>query len=400
MRINRKVVIDIETAAVIERQASDYDGSVALAFGGGGSSGGGSSAPPVYTKRIPEEQGAFDLFTGIIDQMLQDQGYDLNKFDKIANYDPELKAQIGQYQTQQSDLNQQLTDINAEIAKVSKLGTKDPAVKQQLAELNAAKTALSGQVKTVGDQIKAANDEYNKGLAALKGQISKGEQSRYDVSLLKRPLTPEQQKERDFESQLTDYYQGALTEGMAGGIPSQLKGYIDEIYADQDRQAKEQLMKMGVEMAGSRGLNLSDTPIAQPLLQQYANVQSQLGAARAGSYLGERSNELARAQAFREFQTNLNQMRNFSNPNALLTHVGNIALGTYQPRFRGGVGGQQQTGGSTASGVSSILGGLGSLAGGIGAMGGLLGGGAGAAAAISPLAAAGPIAGLGGLLGL
>jgi hypothetical protein len=46
----------------------------------------------------------------------------------------------------------------------------------------------------------------------------------------------------------------------------------------------------------------------------------------------------------------------------------NLGLGLYQPRFRGGVGGQQQVGGGTAAGVGSVLGGLGSLAGGVGGM--------------------------------
>ena len=349
MRINGRVVVDIETGKVVERDSCEYGGAVALAWGGGSSTTVNSGSQVVWDRR-PEEQGSFDLFGGIIDQMLQDQGYDLKKTPKTENFNTELKAGIDQKTAR-------IAELDNTISTWGQLNTTGVYPVEQLNQMKAEREALS-------KELKADTAEYQKGITQLQQQIQSGKLGKFDLSLERKPLTAEQQKERDLESKLQDYYSGVLGDGM-NDVPPALKGYIDEIYADQDRIAKEQLMKMGVEMAGSRGLNMSDTPIAQPLLQQYANVQSQLGAARAGSYLGERSSAIARAQAFREFQANLNQLRNFTVPNAMLSQVANLGLGLYQPRFRGGVGATTPAGGgagATLAGISGVLGGLGNLA--------------------------------------
>ena len=342
MRINSRVVVDIESGKIIERESGEHAGPVAFAWGGGSETTVNAGNSVVWAQR-PEEQGAFDLFGGIIEQMLQDQGYNLKKTSKLDNVNPQLQAQI-------ADSTSRLAAIDAQLAGLS---PSDPSA-----------IALQQEKAMLSEQLPELQRQYESEVSDLRSEIRRGKASKFDLSLEQRPLTEEQQKERDLESKLQDYYAGVLG-GDMNDVPPAVKGYIDQIYADQDRTAKANLMQMGVEMAGSRGMNLSDTPIAQPLLQQYGDVQSQLGAARAQSYLGERSNEIARAQAFREFQANLNQLRNFTVPNAMAGLVSNVGLGLYQPRFRGGVGATTPAGNSTAAtlaGISGTLGGLSNLA--------------------------------------
>jgi hypothetical protein len=298
MRINTKTVFDIATGEVVIHEFENYEGPLSLA-GGGGSSGGSSSGPAVYTKRLPEEQNSFDIWSGLSDQMLSDMGYQIQRTDAMAGLDP-----------------------------------KDKEDKQLIKDIKA-------------------------------GKVSKN-----TISLSRRALTPEEQAQQDWEKRINDQSNTSLEQALNGDIPESLRNNIQTIYDERSRQGQERLKQFGIEMAGSRGLNLSDTPIAQPLLHEYANFQSQLGAAQAGDLITERRKEIAQAQAFREFQANLTQQRKFTNPMNFMSQATNLGLGLYQPRFRGGVGGQQQVGGGTASGIGSVLGGLGGLVGGSSGSGG------------------------------
>ena len=352
MRIYNSIVIDIASGTVLDASTVEYSGPLAFASGGG-SSGSSNTGPAVYKQRIPEEQGAFDIWSGLSEQMIQDMGYGITKTDAYDALNP-LQGQIDQFKEQLGGYDQQIAALQSQLSSVPK--SERAAIQSQITSLNEQKSGVQGQLDTV-------QDDYDTQRAELKRQITNEEIPRTAISLNKLPLTPEQQAQQDWENNLLQSSQQALTEGVNGGIPTAVQQQLDTIYDAEDQEGRQRFMQLGTEMAGSRGMNVSDTPIGAPLLREYANFQTQLRAAKAGDLLSERRKEIAQAQAFREFHNNMQQQRQFSNPLGFMASATNMALGTYQPRFRGGVTGQQQVAGTTAAGIGSIAGGLGSLAG-------------------------------------
>jgi hypothetical protein len=226
-----------------------------------------------------------------------------------------------------------------------------------------------------------------------------------------------------------------LRQGQQGGgsVSPELKGLIDQTYNFEQQRALQDLQRFGVESAGSRGLNISDTPISQPLMRAGGDVISSMASNRAGRTLDERNvglnralqqtgmglqqqnqfgnmafgtrqqttgaieSNLARSQALREFSEGLRQRQidNLMRAQQLQSQFG---LGLYAPRF-GASSSSQTGGGGSGAGMGqfgSFLGGAGGLAGGLSMLGGT-GAAAGGAAAGGAGLMAGGAAGAGGL---
>jgi hypothetical protein len=227
-----------------------------------------------------------------------------------------------------------------------------------------------------------------------------------------------------------------LSEGQKGGgqISPELSGLVDQSYAYEQQKALQDIQKFAIESAGSKGLNITDTPIGQPLLQAGSDVVANMASKRAGSKLNERNislnralqqtgmgldqrnqfgnlafgtrqqttgaieSNLARSQALREFSEGLRQ-RKIDNLMRAAQMQQQFGLGLYGPRF--GASSSTQTGGGGGGGgigqFGSFLGGAGGLAGGLSMLGGT-GAAAGGAAAAGGGLAAGGAAGAGGLM--
>jgi hypothetical protein len=218
-----------------------------------------------------------------------------------------------------------------------------------------------------------------------------------------------------------------LRAGQYGGgsVSPELKGLIDQTYAFEQKRALEDLQRFGVESAGSRGLNLSDTPISQPLMRAGGDVVSSMASQRAGRTLDERNTSLnralqqtgmgfdqqnqfnnmafntrqqatgaidqnlARSQALRQFSEELRQ-RQIQNMMAAAQMQMQFGLGLYGPRF--GSGSTTVTGGGPSAG--SMLAGAGAGA----ASGALSGAAMGTAGGPIGMGAGAVIGGIGGLL--
>lgn len=195
-------------------------------------------------------------------------------------------------------------------------------------------------------------------------QIKEGRTPNETFELSQRELTDEEKLRKQLEDQVYDQSLRALESGASGGINPEVRALLDQIYAEREREGTEALRRFGVEMAGSRGLNLSDTPVAAPLLREMANLQSQLGASKAQDILGQNAATLQRAQALREFQQNLQQQK-LSNLFASSGAAGQMATQLYGIR-RGNPKRVKQTvsggGGGLFSGLGALAGGLGMLA--------------------------------------
>ena len=79
--------------------------------------------------------------------------------------------------------------------------------------------------------------------------------------------------------------------GLGVGAPQitmspEVRAEVANIYNAQRTKGNEELLRMGTTLAGRRGLNLYDTPIADPLLRQKAAFESELGGLESGAMLG------------------------------------------------------------------------------------------------------------------
>src|SRR3990167_8596285 len=79
--------------------------------------------------------------------------------------------------------------------------------------------------------------------------------------------------------------------GLGVGAPQitmspEVRAEVANIYNAQRTKGNEELLRMGTTLAGRRGLNLYDTPIADPLLRQKAAFESELGGMESGALLG------------------------------------------------------------------------------------------------------------------
>ena len=192
-----------------------------------------------------------------------------------------------------------------------------------------------------------------------------------------QPMQPQPQAQPGYAETLDDALLRLsgqnLLEGMSGqvGVPASVQSLINQVYDPLQARALEDLNRFTIEAAGSRGLNITDSPIGQPMMRQASDLIRDFSGMRAGSTLSERSSQLARSQALREFSEGL-QQRQLENLLNLQQQQANFGLGLYSPRFKGGTSNSVTRGGTNPLGsIGGFLGGLGGLATGLG---GLFGG--------------------------
>ena len=112
---------------------------------------------------------------------------------------------------------------------------------------------------------------------------------------------------------------------------------VSQVYGSQRELGNQDLMRSAIEAAGARGLNLSDTPIADPYLRNKALMESQLRGNEAASLLGLSQNRYAQNQAQNQFQTEqsrLNQVQNQNFLTNLYSFQQNLAQSAAQNRLQ------------------------------------------------------------------
>lgn len=162
---------------------------------------------------------------------------------------------------------------------------------------------------------------------------------------LEKPPTPEQQEvERLGQQRLL-----SVLRGEAPTLSPEQEANLQTIFGAQQRRGEEDIRRFGVELAGARGLNLSDTPIGGELLRQQARLGEGLRVAEAGARL-----DIPRAQ-----QLFAEETRRFQEQLARQAEANRFAL--FRPQL--GPAGQTVTS-RQGIGLSEI----GSLAGGVGGL--------------------------------
>jgi|TARA_R110001583_G_scaffold33397_7_gene112707 hypothetical protein len=122
-------------------------------------------------------------------------------------------------------------------------------------------------------------------------------------------------------------------------IPQSTRDLVSREFAPVREQMFEDLTRGAIAAAGRRGLEFSDTPIAEPFLRSLALGTSKIGGAEAGKTLelGVQNREFL--EAARRFQNDLNQQA-FVNRLNLGEQFGRTGLGLNVARFGRGTGGQ------------------------------------------------------------
>lgn len=149
-------------------------------------------------------------------------------------------------------------------------------------------------------------------------------------------------------------------------ITPEQRALIEQVYGAQRSAGQEQLDRYASQLAGARGMMVSDSPIGNELLRRKAAMEEQLGGSQAQATLGYGQFQQQFQESRRQFQSQLKQQ---SLLNRMAMGQQALGLGEFLLGNRYGLG--PATKKSKTTGTSTGGGGGGSAAGGGGGMGGL-----------------------------
>lgn len=128
------------------------------------------------------------------------------------------------------------------------------------------------------------------------------------------PLTA---KKQQLESAAIDNLLARIN-GTAPVISPEAQQRLDTIYGNTLGQGEQDILRFGRDMAASRGMALTDSPIGGEVTQRQADLVQRLGAAKAGSALDYGNTDALFQQASAQFAQQL-QDRAFQNRMAMAT---------------------------------------------------------------------------------
>ena len=170
-----------------------------------------------------------------------------------------------------------------------------------------------------------------------------------------RTLTAEEQSAKDQQKALEDW---AFKRVTNAGPSAEETALVDQIYGPQLEFGKGQIDQFVRELAGSRGLNTTDSPILNAASLGIANLQQGLGGARASSLLDIGQRQQNFAESLREFQAGLNQQR-FMNLNGPAQISSNLIAQMSGLRGMQTTTQQNTSGGGGGFNLGGMLGGIG-----------------------------------------
>lgn len=279
---------------------------------------------------------------------------------------------------------------------------------------------LDLQVKEAQRQSKLLEESFPASQALLKEQLAATQEL---VAFQRKSLTALDQQAPEGPTQiekeiktLSDQRALAILKGEAPPLSPQQEGFIEETFKSADTEARTGLRSFAEELAATRGLKLTDTPIGDTVLRESARLSGGLAGAKATAKLDVSQTRQAFEEGVRQFQENLRQQaflnrlaltgRDVSGLSAgsILANAGasltspvatNANLLNRMQDLRLGSAGRSQTGPGqpfNMAGLGGILGGVGALGVGAGVLGGglgLFGSGAGIAGMSDAAVAAG-----------
>lgn len=271
---------------------------------------------------------------------------------------------------------------------------------EELSLLKKQNDLLEIQLQEVKRQNDALAEVFPQQKELLKAQtsaaLSQVELFRSSMKLLEE--TPAQKEIRELSEQRAI----ATLKGEAPPLSPQQEKQIEGLYGAAETAGQRGIRQFAEELAASRGLRLTDTPIGAEVLTKEREFQEALQGAKAGAKLNVGQSQQVFTENVRQFQEGLRQTA-FQNRLAL---VGRSATPTFatglagtsaaqispllstlsQERIAGATKTQTESGGGTdLAGIGSLLGGAGSALSGLVAAGPALGSAGSAVMSLLPL---------------
>lgn len=150
------------------------------------------------------------------------------------------------------------------------------------------------------------------------------------LSLRPRALTPEQQEQKDFDTQLQKQIRQRL---FGGPVDEETRKLVDETFGATRELGNEEIARFMREQAGARGLDLAtDTPALKELGLAKSRLETGLGGARSAALLDQGNRQQLFAASLNEFQQNLKQQA-FLNRSMIGESYAQTGLGLSRERF-------------------------------------------------------------------
>jgi hypothetical protein len=151
-----------------------------------------------------------------------------------------------------------------------------------------------------------------RGLNPFSDKFSRSESGSTTQGSVPDPNAQEQRQLDRFES-LSKEQQAAILEGIglsrqpvsfqSLGLSSADQATLDEAYAGAEANLRRQAGLLGQDLASTRGLNMSDTPVSEVVMREFMPASMQLQSARAQQGLGLGLNMRQLGENARQFKS-------------------------------------------------------------------------------------------------
>ncbi len=117
-----------------------------------------------------------------------------------------------------------------------------------------------------------------------------------------------EQTGQSFNQELLSTIQGQTSDSFSGGgLSSEEQGLVSGIFDQQRTRGTQDIFRFADELAGRGGLNLSDSPVADPSTRALADFLAQIGGQESAATLGQINTNRGRLDQQRGFQEGLQQ---------------------------------------------------------------------------------------------
>lgn len=247
-----------------------------------------------------------------------------------------------------------------------------PGKTAQEEELDAINLEIAKQQKDQLFMSRVYNDPESS-LAALDDptkEASLGLQglSKFDTPVLREQLARKKESDtlgRDYESLVTRQLKARMS-GEAFLTPQE-QAQLDKMYDTATTRGNEELTRYAQEVAGQRGMRVSDSPIGNEIVREKGRLTQGLEAAKASSSLDLVQGQKTFEESIRQFQAGLAQQA-FQNRLSLASAAPlsfNLAGALAQQRFAG-ISQSTTSKTSNSLGIGEALSGIGGLGAGLG----------------------------------
>ena len=215
---------------------------------------------------------------------------------KTAEETELLREQLNATKTQNELFRMQIEEVKKQNAEFEKL------LPAQRALFSAQTSALTSLARGQEQQFEAQN-------ALLPAQLRFQQQS---LDVAQRQLTaleaattetPTQKRIREASEERAL----AFIEGRTPALTAEQTSRLDTLFGTQREEGQEEIRRFAEELAGQRGLQLSDTPIGGEALRATERLERGLRGARAGAELDLTQADRLATEGVRQFQEGLRQ---------------------------------------------------------------------------------------------